>query len=171
MLVRPDLATDMFFCASLQGKVGKYSFFTPSAVSSTDRALFLKAIWVRIEVRKLTRCYTTKEGACRAVDGFIEFARLPFPSAILDVADGYEIYWISDMPLTVRQWLPYAEGFRSAVRKYGLHCDADEITNPACILRVPATLNYDYTPPRAVRLVWLEELNYSFMDRLSHITC
>ena len=78
-------ARDVYFCLSLQAKVGKvYGGQTTAARHASD-ALLLKAIWLDIDV-KPGEGYATKEEALRSLDKFVQDAGLPPPSAIIETS-------------------------------------------------------------------------------------
>lgn len=162
-------ARDVYFCLSLQAKVGKvYRGGTTAARHASD-ALLLKAIWLDIDV-KPDKGYPTKEDALCALDKFVKDAALPFPTAIVDSGNGFHVYWISNKPLTKAEWAPYAGGLWGAVLKFGLKCDP-VTTDAARILRAPGTWNRKNVSeaPRLVSVKWLDPTDYDFAVQLREL--
>lgn len=158
---------DIYFCLSRQSKHGKLDKRgNPMADRHADNALVLKAIWLDIDV-KPDRGYAKLSEALNALAKFLNEAKLVPPTAIVFSGSGLHVYWISNKPLTVTEWRPYAEGLKAAVIKYGLKCDTGLTTDAARVLRVPGTLNYKTTPPNPVKLRLLEELDYDFGAQLA----
>ena len=80
---RDAYAIDVYFCLSLQEKVGKVYGEQATAARRAVDALLLKAVWLDIDV-KPGEGYATKEEALRALDKFVRDATLPPPTAIID---------------------------------------------------------------------------------------
>jgi hypothetical protein len=154
---------DMYFCLSVQSQHGKLFRGKPTAARGHHFATLLKAIWLDIDGNKPTepeKGYATKSEAFFAFENFIEDSGMPGPSAIVDSGNGYHVYWISDMPMTVAEWEPYSHGLWALVKKHGLKCDPIT-TDCARVLRVPGTFNHKSRPPNEVRLLSLGDL-YDF---------
>lgn len=166
---RPNFIQDIYFCLSLQSQIGKYSRGKPTVARSADNAMALKAVWLDIDVKDPPKGYATREEALRTLDMFIKASSLPFPTCIVGSGGGLHVYWISDRPLTVDEWRPYAEGLKAAALQYGLRCDAGLTTDCARILRVPETQNFKTTPPRPVEILFLADLDYKFDEALQSI--
>ena len=162
---------DIFFCTSLQAQIGKNTKGGPKVMRSKDLALSLKAIWLDVDVKEPPKGYATLEEALAAVLKFVKDAALPPPSALIATGGGLHVYWISDKPLSTREWQPYAEGLKSLAVKHNLLCDAGVTTDAARILRVPGTFNYKQMPLRPVRVLGLraKELDYDFATSLSFL--
>jgi len=165
---RPNFITDIYFCLSLQQRVGKSSRGKPTAARSAEAAMSLKAIWLDIDVKTPPKGYATFEEAVRSMADFTKAANLPWPSALVASGGGLHVYWISDKPLTVDEWRPYAEALKASAIKHGLRCDPGLTTDCARILRVPNTFNYKTDPPQPVRLIELGT-DYDFSTTLRHI--
>jgi Domain of unknown function (DUF927) len=168
---KPSIMQDIYFCLSTQGAVGPMRNNRITALRSAATALVLKAIWLDVDVGK-DKGYATLDAALTAISKFYKDANLPPPSAFVFSGGGIHVYWISDVPLTVSEWRPYAEGLREEATRLGLKFDAGVTTDEARILRVPGTFNYKTMPPRACRLAGLGR-NYNFavdLGRLATIT-
>ena len=151
---KPSIMQDIYFCLSTQSSVSTTKAGKLRAMRSAATALVLKAIWLDIDV-KADKGYATLEDALRAVSKFYQEANLPLPSAFVFSGGGLHVYWISDVPLTVSDWRPYAEGLRGEASRLGLRFDEGVTTDAARVLRVPGTFNYKTMPPRACRIASL----------------
>ena len=150
----PAYVRDIFFCLSVQSSIGHTKNGKVTVARSAATATLLKAIWLDVDVGK-DKGYATVEDALRAISKFYQDACLPAPSAYVFSGGGVHAYWISDVPLSVSDWRPYAEGLRAEASRLGLKFDEGVTTDEARILRVPGTFNYKTTPPRACRLAGL----------------
>ena len=162
---------DLYFCTSLQGQIGKNSKGNPKVLRSKDLAVALKAIWLDVDVKEAPKGYPTLEAALGGVAKFVLEAGLPHPTALIATGGGLHVYWISDRPLPVAVWQPYADGLKTLAIKHGLLCDAGVTSDAARILRIPGTLNYKSDPPRPVRVLGIKpvELDYDFGKTFSFL--
>lgn len=162
---------DIYFCTSLQAKAGKNTKGGLKVMRSKELAVSLKAIWLDVDVKDPPKGYTTLDDALTAVATFVKAAGLVPPSALVATGGGLHIYWISNRPLSVAEWQPYAEGLKTLAVKHKLLCDAGVTTDAARILRVPGTFNFKLDVPRPVRVLGLKpmENDYDFHASLSHI--
>ena len=168
---KPSVMKDIYFCLSTQSSVETRKNGKLRAMRSAATALVLKAIWLDVDVGK-DKGYATLEEALLAVSKFYHDANLPPPSAFVFSGGGVHAYWISDIPLTVSEWRPYAEGLRAEASRLGLRFDEGVTTDAARILRVPGTFNYKATPPRSCRLANLGR-SFDFavdLGRLASVT-
>jgi hypothetical protein len=147
--------SDIYYCTSQQSEIaGLTKNGKPKAKRDADHATFLKAIWLDIDVKADDpQHYGTLKEAWAALSEFRKKAGLPFPSAIVNSGGGLHIYWISHIPLTVKEWHPYANGLKALAIREGLKADHGVTADAARLLRVPGTLNYKYNPPRQVELL------------------
>ncbi len=166
---RPTHHKDIYFCLSLQAKVGKIINGKTYAARHKDDALALKAVWLDIDVKDPPKGYATINDALDALEAFTAKAGLPAPSAIVHSGGGLHVYWISDKPLTLEEWQPYAEGLKAAGMAHGLKSDWQCTTDSVRVLRLPGTLNHKTSPPRGVKLLALAPTDYDFATALSHI--
>ncbi len=109
---KPSIMKDIFFCLSTQSSTGILKNGKITAARSAATALALKAIWLDVDVGK-DKGYATIEDALTAISTFYHGANLPAPSAFVFSGGGIHVYWISDIPLSVSEWRPYAEGLRA----------------------------------------------------------
>lgn len=166
---RPATIKDQYFCLSLQSEQGKYSKGRATAKRVAANAMSLKAIWLDVDVKAAPKGYPTLEDALDAVAKFVEKLDLPPPSALVASGGGLHVYWISDRPLPVDEWMRYAEGLKQAAVSNGLRCDAGITTDCARILRVPGTRNFKTDPPRAVTLLGMRDTDYDFAVALASL--
>ena len=151
---KPSVMTDIFFCLSVQAQAGPLRNGKLTAMRGAALATLLKAIWLDIDV-KADKGYATLSEALAAISKFCADANLPRPSALVFSGGGIHVYWISDVPLSVSEWRPYAEGLRAEASRLGLKFDEGVTTDAARILRVPGTFNNKTAPPRACRIAGL----------------
>ena len=169
----PTAIKDIYFCLSQQAKTlpPKKPGGDERAARHADDALALKAIWLDIDVKpdKPEKAYVSKSQVLSALHKFCTDAGLPPATAGVYSGGGLHAYWISDRPLTVAEWQPFAEGLKALAIAHGLKCDYGLTTDCARVLRVPGTFNYKTTPPKGVRLAWLLPTDYDFAAALAHI--
>ncbi len=160
---RPTFIKDIYFCLSRQGKTGPLVAGKAKALRETSNATHVKAIWLDLDGNKPgkpDKGYPTKAAALDAFFKFLAASNMPPPSAIVDSGGGYHVYWISDRPLTVDEWAPFAAGLWALVQKHGLICDP--VTQDVVrVLRPPETLNHKTTPAKDVVLKLLAN-DYDF---------
>ena len=160
---------DQYFCLSLQSEQGKYSKGKATAKRVAANAMSLKAIWLDVDVKAAPKGYPSLAEALDAVSVFVEQVDLPPPTALVASGGGLHVYWLSDRPLPVDEWLKYAEGLKQAAISNGLRCDAGITTDCARILRVPGTYNFKTDPPRPVTLLGMRAEDYDFAVALAKI--
>ena len=155
---KPGTYKDIYFCLSTQSVTGKLIHGHETAFRNAKTALSLKAIWIDVDVKK-DKGYATILEALDAIQAFRVAAALPPVSALVFSGGGVHVYWISDKPLTVDEWRPYAEGLKAEAIRLGLKCDAGITTDAARILRVPGTFNYKQETRRPV---WVADLGATY---------
>jgi hypothetical protein len=153
-LTQPSIK-DQYFCMSRQSKTGKVRNGKVYSTRHALDAMFLKAVWLDIDVKEPPKGYTNVVEAITALKDFLKAENIEFPTAIVKSGGGVHVYWISANPLTRSEWLPYGEGMKQAALRYGLRCDAGISSDAARILRVPDTFNHKQEPKRPVKLIWL----------------
>jgi len=147
------LIKDIYFCLSTQNAVGKDGHGRSKVLRLQANATFLKAIWLDIDIKEAPHGYATITEALDALEAFLETNKIPAPTALVKSGGGLHVYWISDKPLTVADWRPYAEGLKTLALQFGLRCDAGVTTDCARVLRVPETSNFKTKPPKPVRIL------------------
>lgn len=161
---------DLYYCLSVQSdKAVKTKDGRPFdvAVRSAENARALRSIWLDLDVSSSASKtgkveYVSLEEATEHLVAFIAHYRLPMPTATVKSGGGLHVYWISDKPLTVNEWAPYASGLKAAVVQFGLKCDAGCTSDCARILRIPGTKNWKIDPPRPVELLTLQTDDLDF---------
>jgi hypothetical protein len=165
---RPALYGDLYYCLSTQAQTGKSVNGRVMAHRNHENVAALKAIWLDIDV-KATEGYPTVVEALDALEIFCVKAQLPPPTALVFSGGGLHVYWISDKPLTLEEWQPYAEGLKAAGMAQGLRADWQCTIDCVRVLRVPGTLNHKTSPGRGVKLMALAPADYAFESALGHI--
>ena len=165
----PEFCKEIYFCTSLQRDAappleGKKNL---RAIRNKENTLALRALFLDVDVK--AKGYKDVNEALDAVQKFRLDANLPGPNALVGSGGGLHIYWISDRPLTLAEWQPYANGLRALAEKHGLRCDLGVTIDCARILRVPGTYNRKTDPGRPVVLHMLSPKDTNFEKELGHI--
>ncbi len=164
---------ELWYCTSLQSQTGLTSHGKVKAVRLKQNAVFLKAIWVDIDVGntpdKPDKHYDTQAEAWAAITKFRADAGLPQFSAAVNSGGGLHIYWISKTPLTPDVWQHYANGLKALLLKHNIKCDSGLTGDSARILRIPGTFNHKYVPPKPVELLPLPARDYDFELELAFL--
>ena len=84
------------------------------------------------------------------------------PHALVDSGNGYHAYWILDKPTDDKQRAQWI------MKRMHRSLDSDPVHDPACILRLPGTLNFKSDPPALVRIVWLHHA-FITLDELDRV--
>jgi hypothetical protein len=105
-------------------------------------SIFIKSFYLDLDVGKQKNSYETKEAAFVGLDKFLSETGLPEPT-IIDSGNGLHVYWILKKELETSEWLPYAKQFKQLCIDRGLIIDPAVPADPARVLRVPYTLNYN----------------------------
>lgn len=167
---RQQTFKDIYFCTSLQGRVGRAKNGKPTVARHQEDALALRSIWLDIDVKEPPKGYATFNEALKALDVFIKAHKLPFPTAIVETGGGMHVYWVADRNMSPEEWRPYAEGLREAAVQHGLRCDAGVTIDSARILRVPGTYNWKIeNQPRPVAIKYLDANDVHFPTALAHL--
>lgn len=163
LAANPAKIKEIYFCLSVQKDHGGMTRFDKlKAHRHASKALSLKALWIDMDCGQ-GKDYATQPEAVAALTTFASAENLPPPTALVNSGGGIHAYWISDKPLTVEQWRPYAEGLKSLVLAHKLAKDAGLIADCARVLRVPGSFNNKIeTLPRPVKLVHLAATDYDF---------
>lgn len=160
-LDKPNIK-DIYYCLSLQKEAGLTKNGKPKPERKAANALFLKALWLDIDIKDPPKGYASLGEALGALQAFITSVGLPPATALVASGGGLHVYWISATPLTVVEWQPYANGLKAAALAFGLRCDAGVTIDAARVLRVPGTLNHKREPARPVTLLGLAAADYDF---------
>jgi|SRR5581483_8198127 len=163
----PAIVAHTYFALATQAVCGKEIKGHKLAHRNAKTALKVKSIWLDIDAGP-GKGYPDAGAAHEAVTKFVANAALPQPSALVSSGSGLHVYWISDRPLTVAEWRPYAEGLKAEAQRLGLKCDYGLTTDEARVLRVPGTTNGKTTPPQPVTLNHLGN-DYDFATALARL--
>jgi hypothetical protein len=165
---QPADIKDLYFCLSLQAKTALGRNGEPTALRRAANAVALKAIWLDIDCNKVPpKGYPTKEDGVKALNEFCDTTHTPYPTAIIDSGNGLHAYWISDRPLSAKEWSGYAEGLHALTTQHGLIHDPIT-TDAARVLRVAGTSNNKQVPAKPVKILLLEA-DLSFASALGHL--
>jgi Domain of unknown function (DUF927) len=137
---------NVFFCLSCQRENG--------GKRSKENAKSVRSLWVDLDVDPDDpNKYPSVAEAIADLFTFCLLLEIPRPSVVVLSGGGVHAYWISDVVLTVDEWLPFANALKSAAKASTLKIDAAVTADVSRVLRVPDTMNYKYDPPREVRLM------------------
>lgn len=156
--------SNLYYCLSRQSVNG--------GTRTQENALALKSIFCELDVEAGNpKRYETIEAALSALSAFVHATKdkLPPPSAIVRSGGGAHVYWFSDRPLSVEEWLPYANGLRALYLAHDLRGDAGIITDAARVLRIPGTKNFKTDPAKPVKVLRLVDNDYTFSTDLADI--
>ena len=98
-ITHPAYVKDVYFCLGRQAQVGPILNGRAKALRNQSNTTHVKAIWVDVDVKD--KAYLTLDDALDAVIAFVAAVGLPQPSALVASGGGLQIYWISDVALTV----------------------------------------------------------------------
>jgi len=155
---------DVYFCLSMQRS---------DHVRSKDGAHAFRALFCDIDVRPGDpNHYETFEEAKEALLRFCHLIGIPEPSWIVHSGHGLHAYWCSHRDLSVAEWRPIAEAFKTAAMAASpkLLIDMSVTADASRILRLPGTLNWkredyhthDPDSPQPVQLLPSSEAVYEF---------
>ena len=162
---RPATVKDIYFCLSMQEKMGPTKNGYITALRNRDNVAGLKALWLDLDVK--ASAYQSTAEALDALFAFCQTTGYPKPTAlVLSGSGGAHCYWISDRMLTVDEWRGYAEGLKTLGIERGLKADYGCTTDSVRVLRVPGTFNHKTTPPKPVKLAMLAPKDMNFETEL-----
>jgi hypothetical protein len=153
--------TDVKVCMSQQSECTTNRQGKPKAVATPANATWLRSVWIDCGNQ-----YGSVRDAWAAIRAFRHKVGLPFPSAVVKSDAGLQVYWISDRPLILREWQPYASGLEALVLREGLKCRASFTSNSTGLLPVPGRMNPRCMPPQLAEVVHLGR-QYDFSNALS----
>ena len=169
---KPDIMKEIYFCltrqsATTRGKTGK-----KRAVRNAQNATHAKALWIDADVKpdEPDKSYTSTAALDTALEKFLVDASLPSPSAlVMSGSGGMHIYWISDRPLTIAEWLAtMRRGLEHSLSNMASNAIVGLTTDAARVLRVPGTYNRKRDPAKPVVLKVLGR-DYDFATELAHV--
>jgi len=129
-----------------------------------DDAIYCRSFFVDLDVGDdEEKKYRTKEEATSALDKFLESTGLPLP-IVVDSGRGIHAYWPFEENVSIEEWKPYAEKFKSYCLENDLLIDRAVTADAARVLRTPYTYNYKEDPPLETSVVSDEMNAYSFEE-------
>ena len=152
---KPGIYKEVYFCLSTQKEAGKIIKGHLTAARHKNKALWLKSIWLEIDVGT-DKLWKSKPEAVAALTQFVVDTELPPPSAIVDSGGGLHAYWIASKRMSLAEWTPFAEGLKAEAVRLKVCDDTGVIADAARVLRVPGTFNNKIKGvPRPVKLLHL----------------
>lgn len=107
-----------------------------------NNALCQKALWLDIDCGKNACVYQKDSDAINALSQFLQATKLPVPT-IVSSGHGLHIYWAFNEAIVTRQWRTLAGILKNLCLSYKFDADHSRTTDPASVLRLPGTNNYD----------------------------
>ena len=157
--------TDIYVCMSGQktatpkhNRVGKPIF---QAVRREQNAVNLRSLWLDVDVKD--KGFPTTEAAFKAFGEFRRTAGLPMPTyVVMSGSGGFHAHWVLEEAVDRFVWQRLADGLVLATKALKFEpLDTSVAVNPACLLRIPDTLNFKSTPPNPVWLAHKDDNVYS----------
>lgn len=124
-------------------KQGWHTNGTKKAFRVQSNALCQKALWLDIDVGKAGCSYTDWQQAAGALVQFLKQTGLPMPW-IVHSGHGLHVYWAFTSAVKTELWRPMARMLKELCVYYSFDVDHTRTTDPASVLRVPGTINYDF---------------------------
>ncbi len=151
-------ATQRALSASKAGHETYYAcaeYITPDSRKAANVA-GAYAFWLDIDVSEQKSAdgkgYASLEDAELALAHFCTLAGLPQPTHVVTSGGGLHAYWALDAFVSRAVWTEHAVKLKALTHAFGFMADDSRTGDIASVLRVPATLNYKYDPPREVTL-------------------
>lgn len=153
---------DFYICMSLQAEaLDKVSKSTgkayKAAVRKRENVLALKSLFIDVDEKN----YPDAKALLVDFERFRHETSLPFPNAIVHSGGGYHFYYALNQSITLVEWQPLANSLSNAIKQHGLQADTQCTVDAARVLRLPATLNYKYDPPKKVVVKHLSDNDFS----------
>jgi AAA domain len=144
---------NIYFCLSRQR--------LNSGQRSRKNAMALQCVWADVDVDPDDpRKYPSLPEAIAALLRCCVQLGIPRPSLLVASGGGLHAYWLSDRPLSVEEWQPFADALKTALKSVDLKFDAGVTSDAARVLRVPGTQNWKKDKPRSVYLLQSPKLKF-----------
>lgn len=124
-------------------KQGWHAVGTKNVFRKQHNVAGLRALWLDIDCGKQDSPYSTWQAAATALGQFLKRTKLPSPWIVLS-GHGLHVYWPFVETIGVPQWRGLATMLKGLCDATGLAADHARTTDPASVLRVPGTRNYDF---------------------------
>lgn len=149
----PDVL-DVYYCTSLQAQTTRNSKDKEIALRGLNNVVASKVHFLDIDV-KPEKGYGSEAEAIKALGEFCKSAKMPFPSILVGSGGGIHAYW-EHAAQGRQEWQVVADNLRDMALAYDLKCDLQCSVDMVRILRIPEFYNCKTTPPRPVRLIYME---------------
>lgn len=117
------------------GKEGK-------AFRTQDNAVAQKCLWLDIDCGKNDSVYANETEAIQALHNFLRATHLPIP-IIVSSGHGLHVYWPFTDTISTNHWRQLAHILKTLCVYFNFVTDHSRTTDPASVLRLPYTHNYD----------------------------
>jgi len=144
-LAAADANYEIYYCISVQK--------LPGGERKQKYALYITCLPVDSDIRPGSPDHyqTRKEAVIALWQACIKLG-IPKPSIIVYSGGGLHAYWLSNRPLPIPEWQPYANALKRSLKAVGFKFDPGCTGDAARVLRVPGTNNHKYpNGPRLVR--------------------
>jgi len=136
---------DIYYCISVQE--------LPGGHRDQKHALYITCLPVDSDVKPGSpdHYHTVKQAVVALWEACIKLG-IPKPSIAVRSGGGLHAYWLSNRPLPIVEWQPYANALKRSLKAVGFKFDPGCTGDAARVLRVPGTNNHKYpSGPRLVR--------------------
>ena len=93
--------------------------------------------------------YATQAEALTDIRRLCSELGLPKPN-IINSGNGIHVHWVMNDALEKTEWLKTCEYWKQQLKRLGIKADPSKISDVACVLRIPDTLNFKSEPPLQV---------------------
>jgi len=93
--------------------------------------------------------YATREAALEDIKRLRRELDLPIPNVVFS-GNGLHVHWAMDKAIEKEEWLKTCQFWKAQLKRLNIIADASKITDVACVLRIPDTLNFKADPPLPV---------------------
>lgn len=124
---------------------------------TASNAIGARAFWIDIDCGQCKaesgHGYDSESSARKALTDFCTATGLPAPTHIISSGSGIHAYWALSTILLTETWQKFAKKLKTLCKRCGFGADPSRTADIASLLRIPGSLNYKYSPPRAVTLL------------------
>jgi hypothetical protein len=107
----------------------------------------IRAFWMDLDLKRNgdgkdpAKVYANIGAAVTWLKAFVATTNMPLPNIWVNSGYGLHLYWVTEDPMPVATWKPYAEALKAAVMATGGLADLVVIADSARILRPPQSAN------------------------------
>ena len=133
----------IYISQGMYRETGGPGFRFPKAKRTKDNLVCAKNLYMDVDVKE--DGYATTEEMAAAVNEFIAWASLPYPTVIVSSGSGgWHLYWTMSEAFDLDEFYDMAARLIAAATQFGLKFDRQCTSDATRLLRVPGTWNYKY---------------------------